>query len=208
MPRGSLPSAVVKRPMMHGLVMLPGHLATWMEAQAAVFGHLIDVDAAVGEVRDRALPERRCLAPDRFGPIKVALLVLVAVALLRLRRRRWLPSAVAGERCDCAHEVAPVDMLNEFDDVAAAVPTTVKDLLPNIDGESISAAARGASPNKLGALPLKLNATTPDLIFDWYAACVFDVRGAETDSSSHRPFTRCHHRKRQRSLTCLSPAAT
>jgi hypothetical protein len=121
MPRGSLPSAVVKRPMMHGLVMLPGHLATWMEAQAAVFGHLIDVDAAVGEVRDRALPERRCLAPDRFGPIKVALLVLVAVALLRLRRRRWLPSAVAGERCDCAHEVAPVDMLNEFDDVAAAV---------------------------------------------------------------------------------------
>ena len=154
-----------------------------MEAQAAVFGRLIDVDATVGEVRDRVLPERRCLAPDRFGPIKIALLVFVAVALLRFCQRRWFAWTVADECDDRVSEFASVEVLDESDYVTAESTSAVKHLLADIDAETVVSAAYGASPDTLGgALRLELNISTIDFVFDWYAACAFDGRSVETDN--------------------------
>src|ERR1700733_11647269 len=76
--------------------------------------------------RWRAFGDRLALGPE---PCRLRCLVVFIITTLRELGSGHRPDSytVARERCDCAHEVAAVDMLDEFDDVAAAVPTTVKD---------------------------------------------------------------------------------
>lgn len=150
-----------------------------VKAQTTLFGHLIDVDATVGEVGYCVPRQRRRLAPNRFGPIEIFPFLFIIIAMNQLYRRRCLSCGVSDKRCYRALEVAAVDMSNKVDNITAnAAPATIPKLLFSIDCEAVIPAANGTrSHERVAALSPEFANAASDLILNSYNAREVDFGG-------------------------------
>jgi hypothetical protein len=88
-----------------------------------------------------------------------------AVVILLARGRDAWAFYSSGERLDCGGKAAAVEMLNHFDDIAAARSATDVELFPDTDRESITPAAYRTRAARLG-FAVQLDAAPRDLVLD------------------------------------------